>query len=190
MVEVAGQWLASSTTFPVATDNSPSNKFLAFTPGASAWLEVTFAENSATIGSAPATRRFRHLGPRAIFTETSLLHAFANSSLNYGVAQADPLLKAFRRGEGVEIEDACGHIAGCESENATSERKVSAAKRTHVIHAQEAAVDYSGSGIGVAAVVDNPCARIVFPENGHAAAAAVIDDLAEGVVAGVRSRQG
>lgn len=36
--------------------------------------------------------------------ELSLLHAFGSSSLNYDVAKADPLLKAFRRGEGVEID--------------------------------------------------------------------------------------
>lgn len=56
MVEVGGQWFASSTAFPVTTDNSPfANKTLAFTPAAAAWREVTLAENSATLGAAPAT---------------------------------------------------------------------------------------------------------------------------------------
>ncbi|MCH7225123.1 LamG-like jellyroll fold domain-containing protein [Haloferula sp. A504] len=36
--------------------------------------------------------------------ELSLLHAFGSSTLAYDVARADPLLKAFRRGEGVEID--------------------------------------------------------------------------------------
>ncbi|MBT8044641.1 MAG: LamG domain-containing protein, partial [Verrucomicrobiae bacterium] len=36
--------------------------------------------------------------------ELSLLHAFGSSSLGYDVAKADPLLKAFRRGEAVEID--------------------------------------------------------------------------------------
>lgn len=36
--------------------------------------------------------------------ELSLLHAFGSSSLAYDVAKADPLLKAFRSGEGVQID--------------------------------------------------------------------------------------
>jgi hypothetical protein len=42
---------------------------------------------------------------RALSTaELSLIHAFGTSSLNYDVAKADPLLKAFRAGRGVEID--------------------------------------------------------------------------------------
>jgi hypothetical protein len=43
---------------------------------------------------------------RALSTaELSLLHSFGTSSLNYDVAKADPLLKAFRAGRGVVIDD-------------------------------------------------------------------------------------
>ncbi|MCH7227131.1 LamG-like jellyroll fold domain-containing protein [Haloferula sp. A504] len=52
---------------------------------------------------------------RALSTaEISLLHAFGSSSLAYDVAKADPLLKAFRRGEGVEIDGTTWFYVGAD----------------------------------------------------------------------------
>lgn len=54
MVEIGGQWFASSATFPIVSDNSPfETKTLSFHPAAANWLTVILAENSATLGTAP-----------------------------------------------------------------------------------------------------------------------------------------
>lgn len=56
MVQIGGQWFASSTAFPIVADDSPfETKTLSLSVAAANWLTVTLGENAAALGAAPGS---------------------------------------------------------------------------------------------------------------------------------------